>query len=133
MPPNTPPGGPWGPQDEPKGPADRKYQSRAPRNDDGGDSGFDDFFRDWQQRLKNFFGGGWDPKTVGLLAVIGIGALVLFESTFTIAPDQTGIVTRFGAYQAPPRPPGLNFMLWPIDTVQILRVTAENLEEIGYR
>jgi membrane protease subunit HflK len=134
---NTPPGGPWGSGDEPKDPDNyRKYQQRGPRSNDN-ESGFENFIRNIQARLKSFFhgngGDGWNPKTIGLLAFIGIGTLVIFESAFTIAPDQIGIVTRFGAYQAPPRPPGLNFMLWPIDQVQILRVTAENLEEIGYR
>lgn len=133
MSPNNQNGGPWGSQDDPKDPDDgRRYQ---PRDSDG--DGFDDLVQNLRRRFGNFFrngnGGGWDPKTIGLLALIGLGALVIFESAFVVAPDQIGIVTRFGAYQAPPRPPGLNFMFWPVDKVQVLRVTAENLEEIGYR
>jgi len=135
---NTPNnGGPWGSQDDPKDPNEnRNYQQRPKRDDEGG-SGFEDLLGNIQNWFKSFFqdndGDGWNPKTIALLALIGMGALVIFQSAFTIAPDQIGIVTRFGAYQAPPRPPGLNFMFWPVDQVQVLRVTAENLEEIGYR
>jgi membrane protease subunit HflK len=135
MPSNSPPGGPWGSPEDPKEPNDfRKY--RRPRHNDSDDPGFEDFIRNLQARLKSYFGSGgngWDPKTIALLAAVGVFALFIYKSAFTIAPDQVGVVTRFGAYQAPPRPPGLNFILWPIDRVQILRVTAENLEEIGYR
>ncbi|MES2907248.1 MAG: FtsH protease activity modulator HflK [Pseudomonadota bacterium] len=132
---NNPPGGPWGSGDEPEDLNDYRKKQRRPNAPQNG-SDFEDFIRNMQDRLRSIFGGGdggWNGKTIGLLVLIGFGALVIFQSAFTVAPDQIGIVTRFGAYQAPPRPSGLNFMFWPLDRVQILRVTAENLEEIGYR
>ncbi len=132
---NNPPGGPWGSGGDQQEPEDYRKQQREKRATRQ-ESVFDDLFTRLQDWLRGNFhnnGGGWDIKTVSLLGLLGLAALFLYKSAFTIAPDQIGIVTRFGAYQAPPRPPGLNFMLWPFDRVQILRVTAENLEEIGYR
>lgn len=131
---NNPPGGPWGSGDDPEDLNDHRKRQRRGGNAGNG-SELEDFVRRNQDRLKSFFrgNGGWNPKTIGLLFIVGLAALVLFQSAFTVAPDQIGIVTRFGAYQPPPRPSGLNFMFWPVDQVQILRVTAENLEEVGYR
>lgn len=131
---NSPPGGPWGSDEEPEDLGDYRKRSRRPGAPQS-DSGFEDFIRSSQDRLRSIFGGdgGWNFKSISLLLVAGLAALIIFQSAFTVAPDQIGIVTRFGAYQPPPRPSGLNFMLWPVDQVQILRVTAENLEELGYR
>ncbi len=127
---NNTPGGPWGSGGDNGG--SREQKNNRPT---GGGPG-DDFIKRQQDKIKNIFhdgNNGWNIKAVGLLVLLFFIGLVIVKSAFSIAPDQIGIVTRFGAYQAPPRPPGLNFMLWPIDRVQILRVTAENLEEIGYR
>lgn len=123
-------GGPWGAGNDDGSKDPRKNAKR------GSESDLENFLRRQQDKMKNTLGtenGGWNPKTVGLLVLAGLFALIVYNSAFTVAPDQTGVVTRFGAYQAPPRPPGLNFMFWPVDRVQVLRVTAENLEEIGYR
>jgi membrane protease subunit HflK len=78
-------------------------------------------------------GGGLGFKGIALLGALAAGVLVLWNSAFTVEPDQVGIVTRFGAYQAPPRPSGLNFMLWPIEQVNLVRVTRVNQEEVGFR
>jgi membrane protease subunit HflK len=72
------------------------------------------------------------PAILVIGALIG-GAYWLYNTAFTVQPDEVGIVTRFGAYQAPPRQPGLNFMFWPIEQVQTVRVTRVNQEEIGFR
>src|SRR6185312_6096025 len=109
-------GGPWGPSGGDDG--RQGLRPRKPKSPGGEAPELEDFIRRSQERLQSFLpGDGWNARTIALLFV---------------AADQVGVVTRFGAYQAPPRPPGLNFMLWPVDRVQILRVTAANLEEIGF-
>lgn len=127
---NNPPGGPWGSGGDSEPPKEpRKTQRPTGRPE------LEDFIFRQQQKMKSVLqnDGGWNPKAIGFLVLLGLFALIAYQSAFIVAPDQIGIVTRFGAYQPPPRPSGLNFILWPIDRVDILQVTAENLEEIGYR
>jgi membrane protease subunit HflK len=127
-------GGPWG-----GGPGAGGPWGRPPQGG-GGPGGtppdLEELIRRSQDRLRSVLPGGGGPlgaRGIAALAAVALGALVLWNSTFTIEPDQVGIVTRFGAYQAPPRQPGLNFMFWPIDQAQMVRVTRVNQEEIGFR
>lgn len=133
-----PPGGPWGGGGGggggPRGP-----WGQGPGGG-GGPSGpnppdLEELIRRSQDRLKTVLPGGGG---LGLKGAIGIGVVLVglyaaFQSAFTVQPDEVGIVTRFGAYQAPPRQPGLNFILWPIEQVQTVRVTRVNQEELGFR
>lgn len=124
---NQPPRGPWG---------------QPPSGGGGGGGGgnqpppdIEDLIRKSQDRLRSVLpaGGGMPNKLVAALVVAGAVMFAGWQSTFVVDTDQVGIVTRFGAYQAPPRPSGLNFMLWPIEQVQLVRVTRVNQEEVGFR
>lgn len=122
-------GGPWG--QGPRGP-----WGQGPQGPNNGPTppNLDDVIRRAQAQLKKFLPVG-DNGGRGLIALIiaGLGVIWLFNSAFTVQPDEVGIVTRFGAYQAPPRQSGLNFILWPVEQVQTVRVTRVNQEEIGFR
>lgn len=122
-------GGPWG--QGPRGP-----WSQGPQGPNNGTTppDLDDVVRRAQAQLKKLLPSGQGGGR-GLFALLGVAALFvwLFNSAFTVQPDEVGIVTRFGAYQAPPRQSGLNFILWPIEQVQTVRVTRVNQEEIGFR
>jgi len=78
-------------------------------------------------------GGGSGGRGIFVLVLLGAAVIWLYNSAFTVQPDEVGIVTRFGAYQSPPRQPGLNLIWWPIDRVQTVKVTRVNQEEIGFR
>ncbi len=135
-------GGPWGGGGGGGGP--RGPWGQPPQGGGGGGGGgpggptppdIEELIRRSQDRLRNVLpaGGGAQNKLVAALVVAGAILYAGWQSTFVVEPDQVGIVTRFGAYQAPPRPSGLNFMIWPIEQVQLVRVTRVNQEEIGFR
>jgi membrane protease subunit HflK len=125
-------GGPWGGGGGPGGPWGRPPQGGGPG---GTPPDLEELIRRSQDRLRRVLpgGGGLGVKGIAVLLVLAAVAITLWNSVFAIEEGQAGIVTRFGAYQAPPRQPGFNFMLWPIDQVQTIRVTRQNLEEIGFQ
>jgi membrane protease subunit HflK len=93
----------------------------------------EDLIRKGQEHLKSLLPGNGPNRFVVLIALALGFVWFASNSFFTVQPDQVGVVTRFGAYQGPPRTSGLNFMLWPIDQVALVRVTRVNQEEIGFR
>lgn len=130
-------GGPWGGGggQGPRGPWGQPPQGGGGGGPGGTPPDLEELIRRSQDRLRNVLpgGGGLGGKTIAAIGALAVGVIVLWNSAFTVEPDQVGIVTRFGAYQAPPRPSGLNFMLWPIEQVTLVRVTRVNQEEVGFR
>lgn len=122
-------GGPWG--QGPRGP-----WGQGPQGPNNGPNppDLDDVIRRAQAQLNRFLpSGNGGGRGIFLLLAAGLLVIWVFNSAFTVQPDEVGIVTRFGAYQAPPRQPGLNFILWPVEQVQTVKVTRVNQEEIGFR
>ncbi|MCA3244372.1 MAG: FtsH protease activity modulator HflK [Alphaproteobacteria bacterium] len=79
----------------------------------------------------NGFGlpGGFQPEW----ALVGLAGLWLMSGFFIVAPEEQGVVTRFGAYQRTVDP-GLNFHApWPLERVQKLPVQRVNQLAIGFR
>ncbi len=78
------------------------------------------------------------PSKLPIRSVVGfIGlflvALVLWNSWFTVEPEEVGVILRFGKY-AREAPPGLNFKLPdPIETVIKVPVQRQLKEEFGFR
>ncbi len=73
--------------------------------------------------------GGFAPEW----AALGLLALWLMFGFFIVAPEEQGVVTRFGAYQRTVEP-GLNYHLpWPLERVQKLPVQRVNQLAIGFR
>ena len=73
--------------------------------------------------------GGFTPEW----AALGLVALWLMSGFFIVAPEEQGVITRFGAYQRTVDP-GLNFHApWPLETVQKLPVQRVNQLAIGFR
>lgn len=124
-------GGPWG-----------KKPSSPRRNQSGRNSeqpDIDDLIRGAQERMKGMMGNGGGPRGTqqgggffGLIAVVA--ALAWLASGFYIvAPDEQGVVLRFGKYIQTTEA-GPNYHLpWPIETVTKPKVTRENIAEIGFR
>lgn len=97
--------------------------------DDGGFGGrrieFPGVHRDWRAALDRL------PLRPIILAVLALVAA--FGSVYTVDPEETGVVQRFGAYVRE-APPGLNFKL-PLGVETVVKVPVERQlkEEFGFR
>lgn len=148
--------GPWGPRpgkpSTPK-PTARKPEAQpevrpplrdvsSPQPDD-----LDRLVAETQERLKAMFGGGRGGKggagggssnnnaerNMLKIFAIGGGLLWLLSGFYIVAPDEQGVVTRFGAYVQTTNP-GPNFHLpFPVETVMKTKVTTENIVQVGFR
>ncbi|MGO4835733.1 protease modulator HflK, partial [Rhizobiaceae sp. 2RAB30] len=112
-------GGPWG-----QGP-------RGPSGPQGSPPDLEDIIRRGQDRLKRALpgGGGMNPALLGLIG-IALVAFWLFQSIYTVQPDELAVELRFGKPKEELAEPGLHFHWWPIETVEKAN-TAEKLINIG--
>lgn len=112
-------GGPWG-----QGP-------RGPGGPQGTPPDLEDIIRRGQDRLKQALPGGGraSPATFGLIALALVG-LWVFQSVYTVQPDELAVELRFGKPKDEISEPGLHFHWWPIETVEKASV-AEKLIDIG--
>ena len=110
-------GGPWG-------------QRPAP----GQQPDLEEILRRSQDRIRQAMPGGrmGGPFAV-LLAVVLIALVGFFGFTVRVNPDELGIVLRFGKYVRQVSP-GLNFRWpYPIEEVELPKVTRINRIEVGMR
>lgn len=111
-------GGPWG---------------QGPRGGNGGRGpgpDLEDIIRKGQDRLKQALPGGGSGKLMWILVVLGITGFWLMNSFYTVKPEEEGVVLRFGEYVRS-TPPGLHFIIWPIETVETPKVQEENQMNFG--
>ena len=92
-----------------------------------------ELFKRGKDRLRGVLPpGGLKPGLVGLIALVVIGGW-LATGFYSVQPNEQGLVLRFGAYDRTTTQ-GLNYALpWPVETVEILKVTNENQINIGFR
>jgi membrane protease subunit HflK len=111
-------GGPWG-----QGPRSTGPQGSPPD--------LEDIIRRGQDRLRRALpgGGGFNP-IIALLVVVGLVGLWLFQSIYTVQPDEVAVELRFGKPKEELSEPGLHFHFWPIETVERANI-AEKLLNIG--
>ena len=112
-------GGPWG-----QGP-------RGPSGPGGNPPDLEDIIRRGQDRLKQALPGGGQtsPALFGLIA-LALVALWLFQSVYTVQPDELAVELRFGKPKDDVSEPGLHFHWWPVETVEKATV-AERLINVG--
>jgi membrane protease subunit HflK len=112
-------GGPWGPR--PTGPG-------------GQQPDLEEIFRRGQDRIRQAMPGGGVPGPfIALAAVIAVVLIGFFGFTVRVNPEELGIVLRFGKFVRQ-LPPGLNFRWpYPIEQVELPKVTRVNRIEIGMR
>ncbi|MBX3580589.1 MAG: FtsH protease activity modulator HflK [Rhizobiaceae bacterium] len=112
-------GGPWG-----QGP-------RGPSGPQGGPPDLEDIIRRGQDRLKQALPGGAGPSPA-LFGLIGLAlvAFWLWQSVYTVQPDELAVELRFGKPKEEISEPGLHFHWWPIETVRYA-TTAEKLIQVG--
>jgi membrane protease subunit HflK len=137
-------GGGGGPKRGPWGSGDNNNPwGGGGRNNGGGGSGgsgggggqgpnIEDFFKRGQDQLKGALGqGGGGGGGFGLLFVLVLAAGAwLYASFYTVKPDEQAVVLTFGEYTRTDEQ-GLNFAPWPVQTAEIVRVTAEQVIEVG--
>jgi len=73
------------------------------------------------------------PRIIGIAVAVLIGLVVVMDSVYQVQPEEVGIIRRLGRYNAPPRPPGLQFKLPFIDTVVKVPVQRQLKQEFGFR
>lgn len=111
-------GGPWG-----QGP-------RGPSGPQGSPPDLEDIIRRGQDRLKNALpgGGAANPAMFVIIGVVLV-AFWLFQSIYTVQPDELAVELRFGKPKQELSEPGLHFHWWPVETVEKAN-TAEKLINI---
>jgi membrane protease subunit HflK len=87
-----------------------------------------------QDKMKQVMHGSGVPGPILLLlAAVATAVVGFYAFTFTVRPDEVGVVLRFGKYERQ-EPPGLHFrMPYPIEEVRLPKVTVANRTEIGVR
>ncbi|WP_105382224.1 FtsH protease activity modulator HflK [Neorhizobium alkalisoli] len=113
--------GPWG-----QGP-------NRPRGGGGSGSGgppdLEDIIRRSQDRLRGVMPGGFNGGAFVIVLLV-IVAFLAFQSVYTVQPDERGVELRFGRPKDEISMPGLHFHLWPLESVEIVKVT-EQQQNIG--
>jgi membrane protease subunit HflK len=119
-------GGPWG--SGPKGP----WGSGSPPSGSSPPD-LEELLRRGQDKLRNILpGGNLGGRSIVL---IGLAAVALwgFSGFFRVEPDELGLVLRFGRYMRDAKP-GLNYHIpYPVETVELPKVTRVNRIDIGMR
>jgi membrane protease subunit HflK len=120
-------GGPWGGGQGPWGRGPGKPGGPTPPD-------FDELFRKGQERVRRILPGGFSGGSRGIgLIILGILVIWLLTGIYQIAPEEVGVVLRFGRVDRITQP-GLNYHLPnPIETVEKIPVTRINRIEIGFR
>jgi len=78
-------------------------------------------------------GSGVPGPLILLLAAVALAVVGFYAFTFTVRPDELGVVLRFGKFDRQ-EPPGLHFRLpYPIEEVRLPKVTVANRTEVGFR
>jgi membrane protease subunit HflK len=111
--------GPWG-----QGP-------NRPRGGGGGPPDLEDIIRRGQDRLRGFLPGGFNGGVFAILIAV-IAIFWLIQCIYTVQPDERGVELRFGKPKEEVSLPGLHFHFWPMDQVEIVKVT-EQQQNIGGR
>jgi membrane protease subunit HflK len=120
-------GGPWGGGQGPWGRGPGKSGGPTPPD-------FDELFKQGRDRLRRFMPGGIGGGGRGiLLAIIAILVIWLLTGIYQVAPEEVGVVLRFGRFDHITQP-GLHYRLpSPIESVITPAVTRINRIEIGFR
>lgn len=116
--------GPWG--QGPWGQGPRKPQGGGPRGPNQPPD-LDDLIRRGQEKLRSFVPGGWG---IWPIVVLALAVFWLFESVYTVQPNERGVVLRFGKFSGLTMP-GLHMIVWPIETVELAPTESVNITTFG--
>lgn len=140
-------GGPWGGGGNNGNGGDDDRGGRKPGNDGSGIPEIDDLVNKGREQLRVLMGGGGGggkpngsggsggggPQltrgTIGI-GILGLIALWLFASFYTVRPEERSVEFFLGTYSSTGEP-GLNFAPWPVVTREVLPVSTERTIEVG--
>src|SRR5580704_3826926 len=119
-------GGPWGAG--PKGP----WGSGSPPSGSSPPD-LEELLRRGQDKLRTMVpGGNLGGRGIALIVLAAV-ALWGFSGFFKVEPDELGLVLRFGQYVRDAKP-GLNYHIpYPVEQVELPKVTRVNRIDIGMR
>jgi membrane protease subunit HflK len=124
-------GGPWGGGGNGGGNGPWGQGPRGPSGPQGSPPDLEDIIRRGQDRLKQALpGGGGSNMALFGFGAIALAAFWLFQSIYTVQPDELAVELRFGKPKDEISEPGLHFHWWPVETVETANV-AEKLIQIG--
>jgi membrane protease subunit HflK len=99
------------------------------RGGDNKKSGINQVIDDWKNKLPMTRGVKSFVSLIIILVLVSIG----FSSYYTVQPEETGVVTRFGRYDRSTEP-GLHFKIpFGIESVEIVKTGRVFTEEFGFR
>ena len=127
-------GGPWGPRGGGGSGGNNGSGGWGSGGQGGGPQGPDieELLRRGQDRLRGFLPGNLGGKGFSLIVLIAI-AIWMGSGFYTIAPEEQGVVLRFGDYTKTSQP-GLNYHFpYPVESVIKVPVLTVRRVEIGYR
>ena len=91
----------------------------------------EEILRRGQDKLKNVLPGGGGGNRLLIPAVLIVLALGWFsQAVYQVAPEERGVEFLFGKPKSEIAEPGLHFVLWPIETVEVANV-EQTREAIG--
>ena len=147
-------GGPWGGGGK-NGGGDSPWGSSGGGNRGGGNGGgggggqrppdIEEILKEGRERLKVIVGGGGGGGANRgggggggqglvrggiLLIVLAAVLFYIWNAAFTVKPEERAVILTFGERSGIGEP-GLNFVLWPVQTAEIIQVTRENTIDIG--
>jgi len=135
-------GGPWGGGGDDGGDDDDRRKGQGGNNQPQVPD-IDDMINKTKDQLKVLMGGGGgggnrgaqsggDGPGKGVFGLIALAAVGfwLFNSFYSVKPEEKSVELFFGEYSSTGNP-GLNFAPWPFVTAEVLPVTTEQTENIG--
>jgi membrane protease subunit HflK len=119
-------GGPWG------GGKNQGPWGQGPNRPRGGNQppDLDEIIRRSQERLKTIIPGGMNGGVAVIIALLVVG-FWMTQAVYTVQPDERGVESVFGKPKDEISGPGLHFMLWPVESVELVNVT-EQQQKIGF-
>jgi len=131
-------GGPWGGGGGDKNKKKNKTTGpggRGPKGPRGGGQNtppdLEDILRKGQARLKQVFPGGGGRSGGNRPIYLLIGAALLgfwvFQSVYTVQPDELAVELRFGKPKDEVSEPGLHFHWWPIETYEKAQIVEKQI------
>lgn len=135
-------GGPWGGGGGGKNQGPWGNGPQGPRGGGGGGGNppdLEELIRRGQESLKRVLpgggGGGGAPsgsgKLISAVVVVGLVALWLMQSIYTVQPDERGVELRFGQPKDEISQPGLHVIFWPFETVEVATIVEREIDSGG--